>query len=97
MWGGNVFGMTNCVDTDTVESDALTQACSDYIFYEDCGNYDDDDFVASSLCCICGGGANAATVVAEWTSPVQNEATMFATDGEISDLGDRDTYVIYPT
>ena len=70
MWGGNVFGMTNCVDTDTVESDALTQACSDYIFYEDCGNYDDDDFVASSLCCICGGGANAATVVAEWTSPV---------------------------
>ena len=98
MWGGNLFGLTNCVDTDAGEDDADGATCSDYRLQNLCGNADDDDFVAGDLCCLCGGGTEDETVVVGWGGG-GNVATTFSggATGEIDDLGDRDTYVIYPT
>lgn len=95
--GGNMFGLLQCDNTDTGgEVDKESNGCSWYeMNAQYCGNYDDDDFTAKTLCCICGGGncgAGDPTVIA-----ATNVATTFATDGEIDDLGDSDTYVIYPT
>ena len=101
MWGGNIFGLTNCMDLDEGEEDAAENTCTDYPLQHYCGNYDDDDFIAGDLCCICGGGTEADTVVVVWENPESgpNVATTFSmgATGEIDDLGDRDTYVIYPT
>lgn len=99
MWGGNVFGLTNCVDTDNGETDFISATCADYISNQQiCGPFDDDDFVAGDLCCICGGGTEDDTVVVDWFNSGDNAATTFnAMTGEIENLGDRDTYVIYPT
>ena len=52
--------------------------------------------MAGDLCCLCGGGAADTVEIFSWISAL-NTATLFAAEGEIDMLGDRDTYVIYPT
>ena len=52
--------------------------------------------MAGDLCCLCGGGAADTVEIFFWISAL-NTATTFAAEGEIDTLGDRDTYVIYPT
>jgi len=46
-----------CTDTNNGATDEYGDGCWYYIPYpEDCGRYDDNDFVAASVCCACGGG-----------------------------------------
>ena len=45
-----------CTDTNNGATDEYGDGCWYYIPYpEDCGRYDDNDFVAASVCCACGG------------------------------------------
>ena len=77
-----------------------------------CGNFDDDDFDAAMLCCICGHASTTGPyLVAGMTTTGENVATEydvetlvlpFRTDTmdpkiTVANLGDADTYVIYPT
>ena len=41
-----------CQNTDNGVSDSQSNGCDSYV-YEDCGNYDDDDFSSSTMCCAC--------------------------------------------
>ena len=95
LWGGNVFGVSECISTDT-DVDSEGNACLWYErFPEYCGNYDvADTFDAKTECCICGGGMTGGLVAVTFGS---NNPTTFGADGEIENLGDQDTYVIYPT
>ena len=46
-----------CVDMDTVETDAGGDGCDWYYGNEwGCGVFDDNDFWADTWCCACGGG-----------------------------------------
>ena len=58
LWGGNAFGITYCLDDiPATETDEAGNSCDWYETNpEECGNWDDDDFMAKDFCCICGGG-----------------------------------------
>ena len=45
-----------CTDTANGATDIANDGCEWYDRYpQDCGKYDDDDFVSNAVCCACGG------------------------------------------
>ena len=99
LWGGNSFGLTDCIDSITSETDSAGRTTCSY--YEAnpqmCGNFDITPgaaFIASQLCCICGGGTSMTLYE---VAGANGASTFDATNGEIDSLGDADKYVIYPT
>eukprot|EP00494_Astrolonche_serrata_P022041 UN22296 len=55
--GGDICVKCNCVNDDSVR-DSFGDTCSSWYDTnkDDCGGYDDSDFVSNERCCQCGGG-----------------------------------------
>jgi hypothetical protein len=68
-----------CVNDDSV-IDPYGDTCTSYYDFNDdeCGDYDNDDFIAAELCCVCGGGCTMGAN----DQPCQNGASV---GGDVSD------------
>ena len=67
-----------CVDQDgDTNGDLSNYYCYQYAVNE-CGGYDDEDFIANDICCLCGGGETPteSSDTWEWTAD-RSEAEWF--------------------